>query len=100
MLNQKLIIMKKKIYVLMTMLFVSYSVYSFVYRPDTWTTCLDESATFLDGAEASVTGSCVYVGQRMEEGFLVDVTQCRLPGEGMSTNCTGNGVLRADVGID
>lgn len=92
-------ILKKRIFYLLVLLVISISVFAFNYSPDTWTTCLDETAAFADGTSAPVTGYCNWVGTGIQDGQEVDLTQCQSSSGGFGeANCTGNSIYYfADV---
>lgn len=91
--------MKKKIYVFVALMSASVSVLAFTHAPDTWTYCMDDSATYVNGGEsAPVSGYCNIVDERVMENNLVFISSCESTG-GMwdAPTCTGNGALHADV---
>lgn len=89
---------KSKLLIGMLLLTFSISLWAFNYRPDTWSTCLDDTAEFLDETEAPVTGYCTIDGTGFIENSEVDITRCK-PEGGLwdEPNCTGNGALSADI---
>ena len=81
----------------MLLLTFSISLLAFSYRPDTWSTCLDDTATYLDRTEAPVSGYCNIVGTQVIEGSDVDIMNCEHTGSMFAPDCTGNGILSADA---
>ncbi len=74
---------------------VSFSAYAFSYMPDTWSTCMDDTAQFQDGTSAPAGGNCNDVGSGIVDGVVVNMLQCQSqagnsPLDGGS--CTGNSV--------
>jgi len=85
---------KSKLLIGMLLLTFSISLLAFSYRPDTWSTCLDETAIYLDGTEAPLIGYCDFAGYEWMENHEVETTKCQPTGSD-EPNCPGNGALIA-----
>ena len=84
---------KKKLYSIVALLFVTYSVWAYSYNPDTYTSCLDDTAQFQDGTQAPVTGYCNITGSGIMDGVEVTLKKCESSSVGPGgANCTGNSV--------
>ncbi len=92
--------MRKTFLLMSAVTLVSFSAWAFGFQPDSYTTCLDNSATFLDGTQAPATGSCNITGEQWIEfeQDVMTITECQSAGPGVAGDCTGNGALHADVG--
>lgn len=88
---------KSKLLIGIILLTFSISLWALSYSPDTWSTCLDETATYLDGTPAPLSGYCNVVDTAIIENNEVEITQCQPSGAIFAPRCSGNGPLRADI---
>jgi hypothetical protein len=75
----------------------SLSLWALSYSPDTWSTCLDDSAEYFDGTPAPLSGYCNVVDTAIIENNEVEITHCQSSRAMSAGRCTANGSLRADT---
>lgn len=85
--------MKKVSVLIFACVVLGFSAYAFSYMPDTWSTCMDDTAQFQDGSPAPASGHCNPNGTGIVQGVVVDMMQCQSQSAmGSSGSCTGNSV--------